>query len=486
MTRLRRSLGRGCAGLLMSLTLLGCAPFPDAREPEPEIKVDALASQTSLAGPAGVWPTDSWWTDYGDPQLDQLIVEALADSPTLQIVQARVRRAEAMTQVAGAPLQPDIHVNATAGAQRLSYNYLTPPGNVVRGWNEFGQVALNISWELDFWGKNRAGLAAATSELAARQAEEAQAQLILATSVASGYAELARLFALRDAAERAVGVRAKTHSLFAERHLHGLETRASVLEAQAKESQALTELLFLDEQIALQRNRLASLVGAGPDRGLSIRRPNDLLGKQFSLPPELAANLIGRRPDVVAARLRAQSRASFVERKTADFYPNINLVAMIGLQSLGLDVLGQSGSVYGNVGPAISLPIFTGGRLQGELRGARADFDESVATYNETLIFAFQNVADVATRYRALTAQQQQAERGLRAASEANLLAMGRYRGGLSSYLDVLISEDIMLASLRVVTELRARNFMLDVALVRALGGGYQSSQTTPIQLSTK
>lgn len=164
----------------------------------------------------------------------------------------------------------------------------------------------------------------------------------------------------------------------------------------------------------------------------------------------------------------------------------MNLVAIIGVQSLGLDVLGQSGSLYGNVGPALSLPIFTGGRLQGELRGAQAAFDEAVALYNETLIHAFQNVADVATRYRALTAQQRQAEQGLRAASEANQLALGRYSGGLSNYLDVLISEDIMLASLRVVTELRARNLMLDVALVRALGGGYQSNQTESLDRSTK
>lgn len=466
----------------MSLTLAGCAPFPEARAPETEVSADTLASSTSFLAPAGAWPTDLWWQAYGDPQLDLLITEALEGSPTLKVAQARVRRAQALSQVAGAPLQPQVGLAATAGSQRLSYNYLTPPDNVVRGWNEFGQAALNISWELDFWGKYRAGLAAATSELAARRAEEAQARLILATSVAAGYAELARLFAMRDAAERAVKVRAMTQALFAERHQHGLETRGSVLEAQAKEAQARTDALFLDEQIALQRNSLASMLGAGPDRGLRIKRPNDILQKNLTLPTQLAADLLGRRPDVVAARLQAQAQASLVERKTADFYPNVNLAAMIGLQSLGLNVLGQSGSVYGNVGPAISLPIFTGGRLQGELRGARANFDEAVALYNETLIHAFQNVADVATRYRALTEQQRQAERGLRAASQANQLAMGRYRGGLSNYLDVLISEDIMLASLRVVTELRARNFMLDVALVRALGGGYQSTHTDLIQ----
>jgi outer membrane protein TolC len=126
------------------------------------------------------------------------------------------------------------------------------------------------------------------------------------------------------------------------------------------------------------------------------------------------------------------------------------------------------------------LPLFTGGRLQGELKGARADYDEAVANYNRTLVQAFQEVADAATSLRALTAQVEQAEQGLAAAQEAFKIAANRYRGGLSNYLDVLISEDIMLSSLRSVTDLRARRFSLNVALVRALGGGYQSSNTNP------
>jgi NodT family efflux transporter outer membrane factor (OMF) lipoprotein len=411
------------------------------------------------------------------------MTEALQESPSLRVAQARLRRAQAFGQVADAPLLPEVGLQGAAGMQRLSYNYLTAPANVVRGWNDVGQIALNMSWEIDFWGKYRAGLAAATSEIEARRAELAQAALILTTSLASSYAEFARLYALKDTAERAVVVRTRTQTLFSERHVHGLETKASVLEAQAKEAQAQTEVLFLDEQIALQRNRLSSLMGAGPDRGLHITRPTSVLQRPFGLPKDLAVDLIGRRPDLVAARLQAQAQANLVKRREADFYPNVNLAAIIGLQSLGLNVLGQSGSTYGAVGPALSLPIFTGGRLQGELLGARAEFDEAVATYNNTLIYALQNVADVVTSFRALSGQLVQAERGFSAAEQANQLASGRYRGGLSNYLEVLTSEDIMLATLRMVTELRARNFMLDVALVRALGGGYQSNQTEPLRL---
>ena len=222
-------------------------------------------------------------------------------------------------------------------------------------------------------------------------------------------------------------------------------------------------------------------MGAGPDRGLSLQRPSVTLSKTLGLPERLAAELLGRRPDVVAARVQAQAQAARIDQKQADFYPNINLAGFIGLQSLGLDRLGQSGSVFGSVGPAISLPIFTGGRLQGELKGARASYDEAVANYNRTLVNAFQDVADAVTSLRALSGQIEQAEVGLAAAQEAFQIAANRYRGGLSNYLDVLIAEDIMLLSLRSVTELRARRFSLNVALVRALGGGYQSSNTNPL-----
>jgi outer membrane protein TolC len=141
--------------------------------------------------------------------------------------------------------------------------------------------------------------------------------------------------------------------------------------------------------------------------------------------------------------------------------------------------------LFGIVGPAISLPIFTGGRLQGELKSVRATYDEAVANYNRTLVQAFQDVADALTSLRALTEQLEQAELGFTAAQDAFEIASNRYRGGLSNFLDVLIAEDIMLSSLRSVTDLRARRFSLNIGLVRALGGGYQSINTNPLS-STK
>ena len=464
--------------------LAGCAPLPVSDARFTEKTSQDFATTTSFTAAQNPWPTEQWWLGYRDTQLNQLMAEALKDSPDLAIAQARVQRAQAVAEVAGAPLLPQLSAQGVFNTQRLSYNYLTPDASVTRGWNQYGQAALNMTWEIDFWGKYRAALAAATSELEARVAEQAQAALILTTATASAYAELARLFAQREATERAVAIREKTVSIFSERFAHGLETRGGVREADAKGAQAKTDLLLLNEQIALQRNRIAALMGAGPDRGLAINRPTVLTSTEVGLPERVAAELLGRRPDVVAARVQAQAQASRIDQRQADFYPNINLAGFIGLQSLGLDRLGQSGSVFGSVGPAVSLPIFTGGRLQGELKSAWAAYDEAVANYNRTLIQAFQDVADAVTSLKALGGQIEQAELGLDAAQEAFQIAANRYRGGLSNYLDVLISEDTMLSSLRSVTELRARRFSLNVLLVRALGGGYQSSNTKPLSAS--
>ncbi|MBZ1350465.1 efflux transporter outer membrane subunit [Alcaligenaceae bacterium LF4-65] len=469
------------ACLIAVLLLTACAPLPPASTRLIEKLPSEFATSSTFTAAVVQWPTMNWWNSYQDAQLDQLIEEGLRGSPNLAIAQARLNRAQAYTQVAGAPLQPQISATAAAGVQRLSYNYLTPDTTVLRGWNQVAQTTLSMNWEIDFWGKYRSALAAATSELQASEAEQAQAVLVLTTALTASYAELARLFAQQTTSQRAVEIRTQTSTLFKERFNHGLETLASVREADSKRAQAKTELLLIAEQIDLQRNRIAALLGAGPDRGRLISAPKAAPSMKSGLPENLTMDLLGRRPDIVAARLQTQAFSSRIDQRQADFYPNINLVAFIGVQSLGLDRLSQGGSQFGAAGPAISLPIFTGGRLQGELRAAQATYDESVAIYNRTLTAALQEVADAITSIKALTGQLEQAELGLVAAREAFTMIAGRYRGGLANYIEVLIAEDIMLTSLRSVTELRARRLLLDVLLIRALGGGYQQKSQPPI-----
>lgn len=314
----------------LTLAITGCAQIPSL---DPfAVPKDGQQYQTgqAFAAPVSPWPNDKWWQAYEDKQLDALIDEALHDAPNLAAAAARLRRAEATGQVAGARLQPQLSANGSATEQRQSYNYLTPKAMTPEGWQDYGRATVDFSWELDFWGKNRAALAAATSDVEASRAEFAQTRLSLAAAIATDYMELARLFAARDTAARSVKIRSKTATLFAERFANGLETKGSLSEAEARRASAEGELLLIDEQIGLQRYRLAALLGAGPDRGLAITPPAINLKRSIGLPGALAADLLGRRPDVVAARLRAEAQSRRIDQKKAEFYPNINLAASSG------------------------------------------------------------------------------------------------------------------------------------------------------------
>lgn len=331
-----------------------------------------------------------------------------------------------------------------------------------------------MSYEIDFWGKNRAALAAATSDLEAARADAAQARITLATSIASAYAELDNLYRQRDTDEAALKVRVETLTLFQQRRLNGLETEGSVKQVEARRAMAEADLLSVEESIGLQRNKIAALLGAGPDRGRQLTSPVIDLSKPFGLPAELPANLLGRRPDIVAARLRAEAAAKQIKVARAQFYPNVNLKAYIGFESLGTTMLKTAGSDIGGIGPAISLPIFEGGRLRGQFRSASANYDEAVANYNSAVTQALQDVADVAVSENALSGRLARVEAAAHAAQEAYRIINERYQGGLTNYLDVLNAQDALLTNLRELSNLQSRMFTLDVALVRALGGGYQ------------
>ncbi|KHA63016.1 TolC family protein, partial [Sphingomonas sp. Ant20] len=166
--------------------------------------------------------------------------------------------------------------------------------------------------------------------------------------------------------------------------------------------------------------------------------------------------------------------ASRIKVARADFYPNLSLSGLIGLQSLGLDNLFKGGSSIGNVGPAISLPIFRGGALQGQYRQARGQYDEAVGSYDRIVINALREVADVVTSRRQVAAQMRDARASLVDAEGAYQVAQLRYRGGLSTFLNVLSAEEAVLTARRSVAAIDSRRFALDVQLVRALGGGFQ------------
>lgn len=462
------------SALVLSL-LAGCASVPDLGPRPAPAAAESLESSATFADARGAWPVEGWWQALGDPQLDALIAEGLKGSPDIATAAARVRAAEAMAQQAGAALLPRVGVEGSAGGVQQSKNNGIPPQFVPDGIQDTGHVAATFGFDLDLWGKNRAALAAATSEAEAARVDEAQARLLLTTGIASAYADLAGYYRALDVAEEAVRVRSASADVSAKRTLAGIENQSAERQAESRAAAARGDIAALDEAIATTRNRLAALVGAGPDRGRAITRPT-LASPDIDLPPQAGIDLVGRRPDIVAARLRAEAAAKRIDVARADFYPNINLSALVGFQSLGLSKLLDKGSDYGNGGVAISLPIFDGGRLAGRYRGARAEFDTAVANYDRTLIAALRDVADIAQSRAATERQLGDRRAALKAATDAAQLAGLRYRAGLSTQLPQLTAEDSMTQLARQASDLEARRLSLDIALIRALGGGYQTN----------
>lgn len=467
---------RGIAAMtLVALAAGGCAQFSEIGPRAEPKTIDSYHAGQSLAGNAVAWPDDSWWTVYGDRQLDALIDEGLHGAPSLAVAQARLLKAEGIAQQQGAALLPQVSANASVDHMKQSYNNGVPADFVPKNYNNEAKATLDFSYEIDFWGKNRAALAAATSDLDAAKADAAQARITLSTSIADAYAEFERLMSQRDTTEAALKVRMETLNLFDQRRINGLETEGSVKQMQARRAMAEADLLSVNESIDLQRNKLAALIGAGPDRGLQLSRPVIDMSKPFGLPQQLPVNLLGRRPDVVAARLRAEAAAKQIKVARTQFYPNVNLKAYFGFQSLGLNMLTSAGSDIGSIGPAISLPIFEGGRLRGQYRSASGGYDEAVANYDSAVTQALHDVADVAVSEKALAGRLDKVQEAADAAGDAYRIVRNRYEGGLANYLDVLNAQDTLLTNLRELTTLRSRMFLLDVALVRALGGGYRA-----------
>jgi NodT family efflux transporter outer membrane factor (OMF) lipoprotein len=471
-----RRLATAAGGAALAALLTACAAVPPLGKMAPPTAIASLDARVTLAAADAPWPAEGWWQVYGDPQLDGLIDEALSRSPDLAVARARLAKADALAGESRAALAPQITAEAQLQATKQSYNNGIPAGFAPRGYRDSARAAVTFDYDFDLWGGKRAALAAAVGEAKAAEVDSRAARLTLSAAVAEAYGELAQTHADLDAARDALRIRQDTRTLIGSRLARRLENRGALLRAQSGVATATAQVATLEESAALTRNRLAALLGEGPDRGLSIKRPEAAGLRAFGLPADVRVALVGRRPDLAAARLRAEAAGQKIKAAKADFYPNIKLSAYFGLQSLGLDAFTRSGSDIGAFGPAITLPIFDGGRLRAAYGAAGADYDAAVADYDQTLVRALREVADAAASSRALTVRLDETRQALDASRQAHDIALQRYRGGLSNYLDVLTAEDALIADQRAVADLQARAFLLDIALTRALGGGFRSA----------
>ena len=474
----------GRAGLLLPMLLAtACAAVPDLGPKPMPAAAGNYASAQSLGGPQSEWPADRWWKAYGDAQLDALIGEGLAGSPDLAAATARFRTARGLVQQAGAALLPSVDAVASVDEQNQSQNIAGSHALVPTGWHATGTAALNFNLDLDLFGKNRAALRAAKKDADAARFDAEESRLLLTTGIASAYADLATLYAQRDSLEQALDIRTQTLKFVKARYDAGLETIDSVRQAEARIPQTRGDLAATDEAILLDKHALAALVGKGPDRALTINRPAAGTFNTQGIPTDASINLIGRRPDIAAARMRVEAAGERVKEAKAAFFPDINIGALVGLQSLGLSSLLQSGSEFASVSPAVTLPLFQGGALQGQYRGRRGQYDEAVAQYDGQVIQALRETADTLTSENQLGVRLTQARSALADYEDALRVARGRYEQGLTTYLTVLTAQESVVNARLSLAELQSRSFTLDVQLVRALGGGFSAG---PIAFSEK
>lgn len=475
---LRRRLSARRLTWLAAALLAGCAAGRDDVKPAAVAlgvqALDAGAAVTRAAAERGQPAAPAWWKAYGDAQLDALVAEALAQSPTMDIAAARIRQAQSAFDTISADAVPTVTATASASAERFSDNFgWGPYGGTVNGRN---QLLAGADYRFDFWGKRRAEIAAGQAHMLASHAEARDAALLLQSALVQTYVQLATAYRLRDVARQGLDRRERLLKLTAIRQGAGLSNDLDATSLRAAVSDTRSVVAQLDGQIDRLSHAVAALAGKDPAYADTLARPAPARLGDPAPPSRLPAELLGHRADVAAARERVGAAAQGIQSAKAAFYPDVDLSLFAGLQRLGLHDFISAGSGAAGVIPTLSLPIFDGGRLRGRLGARTAEYDAAVGDYNATLLRALQETADGITDLHA--AARQRREAGERVALQRRLHELQgiRAQAHLASQLDILNADIAALLAERDAIGADARVAITQVALIRALGGTYSPS----------
>jgi NodT family efflux transporter outer membrane factor (OMF) lipoprotein len=454
------------------LALAGCMSVPDIHPKAQSREPNKLEAGKMITSAQTIeWPHEDWWTAYRDPQLNTLMETALKDSPTLHMAEARVELTKAYAAGMHAEMMPDISGEASITRERFTALQFIPPpwaGNV--DWNN--RAAVSMAYDLDLWGRQEHLWKGSVGETQATAAEAQQVKLEIVTAIVRSYVRLSMEYALRDIAEERMAEVEKRVSIAKRGLKAGLGTGMQVSEAETALPMARAHIESIDAHIALTKNQLAALAGQGPGAGERLQRPSIKLEAAIGLPDTLPANLVGRRPDILAHRWHVEAAGENIESAKAAYYPNINLLAFVGFQALGFGQLLSSAAAIGGVGPAISLPLFDGGRRKSQLTGRTAAYDMAVEQYNAVLVQALQDVSDQLVILQSNEKQRKDAEQALALAEKAHRLSKQSHQAGLDNFQHVLDTEATVLRQREVMVQLEAERQETHAGLMRALGGG--------------
>jgi NodT family efflux transporter outer membrane factor (OMF) lipoprotein len=465
----------------LTALLAGCVLPPKDSPRERAIDTRQLGLTAAAVTPAN----EGWWKALDDAQLDALIERAFAANPSLAQASAQLRAALAQIDAAHAGLLPRASFSGSALRQRAPDNYIIPPP-LAGGDFWMAQIGASLSWDLDFWGRQADAVSQARALAQAADFERDNARLLLAAALVQTYVGLYRADALADIAQQAQSQRQHILELTRQRVAAGLDTRLELREAESELPQARVERAQAQAQAELAVHALAMIAGQAADGYAAIGRPQLNLDAVLPLPAQLPINLLARRPDVLAARLRIEAADAQRRATRAAFYPDVSLRALAGVAAFGLNDLFEAGARGYGAGPVVSLPLFDAGKLRAQYQGREAALDGAVAVYNDTVLRAVQQSSDQLTRIDALSRERTDQESTLVAAEDGYRIAEERYRAGLAGYLSVLSAETQVLNARRQSIQIVADLAVARVSLLLELGGSFDpdsnnhSSQTSP------
>ncbi len=468
------------AVVLAAAWLAGCASTGGLQPQNTAVEIGSLQAQRSLAGIAldsGAWPQQDWWRTLGDPQLDALVDEALSANPDLALASARVRAALASANAADAERKPTLNAGASISGARIPP--LLPP--IASG--HFGVIRygyLSFKWNLDPWGGERDAWQAALGNARAAEVDARATHLKLSASVAQAYFNLGGAHAQRELTLAELKRAENFLALTQQRVTAGIESKFKLSRISGETAADRAQLSASEHDLRIAGIVLATLLGRGPDKALDIKPPPQVRSAKLVLPSDLPAELLGRRPDVVAARWRVEAAGKDIRAASAQFLPNINIGALAGLIAPSSGNLLSLASRFYQLAPAISLPIFEGGKLRANLAGKEAVFDAAVAQYDKTVIGAINQVAAQSDSVRALDTQLVDARQARDSAATAYRYATQRYRGGVGNFLEALSVRQQLIAAERELAAIETQRGVAWVELVEALGGGFKPAGDEP------
>ncbi|MDE1145835.1 MAG: efflux transporter outer membrane subunit [Azospirillaceae bacterium] len=460
------------------LALAGCSVGPDYQRPQiaaPDAWRPADAPPSADAKPApkpatDPWPATDWWKGFGSTQLDAFIAEAESANDDLAVAVAKVREADAQAQVSGAALLPSVGLDGNGQRDRAK-NYLGVP----KTGNSYS-LGLSASYELDFWGKNRATAAAAIATADASRYDLATVRLTMLSDVATSYFQSLELREqVRVAEDNLANAQSVLDGLRRQADA-GIVTALDVAQQETTVSTLNAAVPPLRKQYRQSVDALAILLGRMPEQ-IELAEGDTLAS--LSLPevtPGLPSELLARRPDVAEAESQLIAANANITVARAAFFPSIDLTASGGYASGALSKLFDPASGLFTLAAGLTQPIFEGGALEGQYANAQAKYDELVATYRKSVRSAFANVEDALTAVRETTEQLARQEQATATARHAYELAQAQMAAGTITILTVLNTETALFTANDALVQARFARLQALVGLYNALGGGWRQS----------